>query len=120
MKPATSLWYGLLASPFAWAIQGLLGWFFGERICGTMSPAAVRLTVLALGAAALAVCLSAGASGWRTWRGVTAAAGPMQTDATDRVEFMALGGFLVSTVFAIGVVWAALSSAFIAGCGRMR
>jgi hypothetical protein len=120
MRTIASLWYALLAPPLVWAAQELLGWFFGERICGAMSPGAVRLTVLALGIAALAVCLSAGARGWRTWRGVTAAAGPVQTDATDRVEFMALGGFLVGCVFAIAVVWAALSSAFIADCGRMR
>jgi hypothetical protein len=115
-----TLWYPLLAPPAAWSIQELLGWFYGERICGTMSPAAVRWTVLAIGLAALAICISGCARGWRTWRGVTTAGGVLEADAHDRVEFIALGGFLVSTVFSIAVTWAALSSAFLFECGRMR
>jgi hypothetical protein len=115
-----SLWFALLAPPAAWSGQELLGWFFGERTCGSMTPAAVRLTVLGITVAALAVSIAGAARGWRSWRHSSAATDPLATDAEDRVEFMALGGLLVSVVFTIGIAWSGLSSAFLGDCGRMR
>lgn len=117
---ARSLWFALLAPPAAWAVQGLLGWFFGERVCGAMTPGAVRLTVLAITVAALAVSLACAARGWRTWRLSSAVEDPTAADAHDRVEFMALGGLFISVVFTIGILWSGLSSAFLKECGRMR
>lgn len=115
-----SAWFALLAPPAAWSAQELLGWFFGERTCGAMTPAAVRLTVLGISIAALVVSLAGVAYGWRSWRHNSAAADPLATDAPDRVEFMALGGFFVSVVFTIGITWSGLSPAFLGDCGRMR
>lgn len=117
---ARGLWYALLAPPAAWAVQGLLGWFFGERTCGAMTPASVRWTVLGISVLAFLVALAGISRGWSRWRARTAAPDVMGSEARDRIEFMALGGFLVSTVFAIAIFWGGLSSAFLFDCGHMR
>lgn len=114
------IWYGLLAPPSAWAIQELLGWFFGERTCAQMTPPAVRLVVLAISIVALLIAVSGISTGWTTWTRRTDAAGIVETDARDRVEFMAIGALFVSSVFAIAILWAGLSAAFLSDCGRMR
>jgi hypothetical protein len=40
-KPATTaecnLWFPILAAPASWIAQGGLGWFFGCRVCTSMS-----------------------------------------------------------------------------------
>lgn len=117
---AKGLWYALLAPPAAWAGQELLGWFFGERTCGALTPPAVRWIVLAISIAAFGIALAGISRGWSRWRERTAAGDVMDTEARDRIEFMALGGFLVSSIFAIAIVWAGLSTAFLSDCGRMR
>jgi hypothetical protein len=110
------LWIGLVAAPLAWAVQGLLGWFFGARVCGSMSIGAVRLTVGLVGVAALLVALGGIAVGLENWRVATAGPRP----AADRVEFMSFGGLLVSCVFVVAIGWAALNAVLVNGCGGMR
>jgi len=115
-----SLWFGLVAAPLAWTVQGLLGWFFGERVCVSMAPASVRVTLAVISVAALLVAITGIGTGLRTWRRASDAPHPVHAEAWDRVEFMALGGVLVSSAFAIGIFWAGLSSAFLFTCGRVR
>ena len=113
-----SLWFGLLAPPAAWALQEWLGWGFGERTCAELTPALVRWIVLGASVAALAIALLGMNRSWAMWH----AAGRDVADPEhhDRVDFMAFGGFLVSTIFAIAIAWGGLSSAFLSDCGRMR
>jgi hypothetical protein len=115
-----SLWYGLLAPPAAWAVQEWLGWAFGERTCGSLAPPMVRWIVTAISLTALVVAVVGISRGWSMWRRMTDASDPLASDHRDRVAFMAFGGFLVSTVFAIGIFWSGLSAAFLSDCGRMR
>jgi hypothetical protein len=110
------LWIGLLAAPVAWSVQGLLGWFFGARVCTSMSIGAVRLTVGLIGVAALVVAVGGFTVGLENWR--TASADPRP--AADRVEFMSLGGLLVSSTFLVAIVWACLNALLLNGCGGMR
>jgi len=117
---AKGLWFGLLAAPSAWAAQGLLGWFFGERTCGALTPPSVRLIVLLISVVALIVAIAGIVRGWSAWRRRSDAPNVIATDARDRIEFMAVGGLFVSAIFAIAIVWAGLSSAFLIDCGRMR
>lgn len=105
--------FALLAPPAAWAVQEWLGWFFGQRTCTALTPAAVRWVLLAVSLAALAVTLTGVARGWRLWR-------DNDPDHHDRVDFMAFGGLLVSGIFTIAVIWAGLSTAFLSDCGVMR
>ena len=110
-----SLWYGLLVPPTAWAVQEWLGWFFGQRTCSALEPPSVRWILLGVSVAALAAALVGVGRGWQAGR-------PTVTDIdhSDRVDFMAFGGLLVSSIFAIAIVWGGLSTAFISGCGWIR
>jgi hypothetical protein len=110
------VWYALLAPPAAWAVQGGLGWYFGEQTCGGLSPGSVRGIVLAISIAALAIALVGMNRAWRS-RG---ADDLLHGEHRDRAAFLAFGGFLVSTIFAIAIIWGGLSSAFLSDCGRMR
>jgi hypothetical protein len=58
--------------------------------------------------------------GWNTWPIDDDSSAGHAREHRDRISFMAFGGFLVSTIFSIAIVWAGLSSAFLSDCGRMR
>jgi hypothetical protein len=55
-------------------------------------------------------------AGMQSWREASA----RRRAAADRVEFMALGGVLVSAAFVVGIGWAGLSAVFLDVCGGMR
>lgn len=115
-----ALWFPLVGGPAAWMIQGLIGWWSGERLCSAMSIGAARGLTLVVTIVALAIAVGGIVLASRTWQRSSPTSHPMHTDATNRVEFMALGGVLVSSAFAIGIVWAGLSSIFLNACGRVR
>jgi hypothetical protein len=117
---AASLWFGILVGPAAWMVQELLGWFFGERVCGAMSIAGVRTTLAVISVAALAAAVAGAMTGWRNLRRATAGGRPLQTEGADRVEFMSMAGVLVSSVFALGIVWASLPAVMLNQCGHTR
>ena len=112
-RSADGQWYALLVPPAAWALQEWLGWYFGQRSCSSLEPPSVRLILLGVSMAALAAALVGVSRGWR-------ARCETDPDHRDRVDFMAFGGLLVSSIFAIAIVWGGLSTAFLADCGRMR
>jgi hypothetical protein len=109
-------WYGLLVPPVAWALQGGLGWYFGQRMCQGLTPPSVRWILFGVSIAALVLALVGVARGWNAWRAGIAA----DPEHRDRVDFVAFGGFLVSSIFALAIVWAGLASAFLFDCGWMR
>jgi hypothetical protein len=76
----------------------------------------VRWIVFGVSIAALLFALVGVARGWNAWRDNVAA----ESDHRDRVDFVAFGGFLVSGVFSLAIVWAGLSTAFLFDCGWMR
>lgn len=115
-----ALWFGILAGPAAWTMQGLLAWFFGQRICASMSIGGVRATLAAVSVGALAVAGAGAATGWRNLRRANPGGQTVEVDPSDRVHFMALAGLLVSVVFIIGIFWAALPSVLLRQCGYVR
>ncbi len=110
------LWFGLLAAPAAWVVQGLCGWALGARICQNLPVGRVRLIVGLASLGALAVAIAAVAVGLNTWR----RARTETRAAEDRVEFMSFGGVLVSTAFTVGIFWASLNAVFVRVCGESR
>jgi len=111
------LWFGILAAPAAWIAQGALGWFFGYRICTSMSIASVRTTLGVISVLAIAVTVVGLITGWRNYR---QSDGDVGVDAWDRVAFMSLAGVFVSAAFLVGAIWAGLTPVFLDSCGGMR
>lgn len=111
------LWFGLLAAPFAWTAQGALGWFFGGRICTSMSIPSVRLAIALVSLAAAALAAWGLLTAWRSWR-QTGDRGTFE--ARDRVAFMSMAGIFVSGSFLLGTLWAGLTPLLIDSCGGMR
>jgi len=109
-------WYGVLAPPAAWAVQEWLGWYFGQRMCQGLAPPSVRWILFGVSVAALVVALVGVARGWSAWRETVA----VDSDHRDRVDFVSFGGFLISCIFALAIVWAGLATAFLFDCGWMR
>lgn len=115
-----SLWFGLLAAPLAWTFQGLLGWWAGERICTDLSITGVRILVAIVSLLALIVALAGVAVAFRAWNAASSAPHVVHAEAWDRVEFMALGGLLVSSAFTLGIFWAGLPAVMLSACGHVR
>jgi hypothetical protein len=110
------LWFGLVAAPLAWIVQGLCGWLFGSRVCTQMSIGGARTVLGVLSVVAIATALGGIVVGLANWRTATRE----QIAAEDRVEFMSLGGLLVSSVFLLGIFWASLNAVFVNVCGGIR
>ena len=110
------VWAALLGAPTAWIVQGLAGWLIGARICAGASVSAVRITLIAVGVAAIVVSTASLAAGLTNWRTVNAEG----TSLHDRAAFLAFAGVFVSGAFTVGIVWATLNGLFIDACGGMR
>jgi hypothetical protein len=115
-----ALWFTLLAAPTAWTVQGLLGWWAGERICADMSIGGVRGLTALVSMLALIVALVSVATAWRAWAMASSAPHAIHAEAWDRVEFMALSGLFISAAFTLGIIWGALPSLMLSACGRVR
>jgi hypothetical protein len=115
--PEGRLWFGVLAAPAAWIAQGALGWFFGYRVCTSMSIASVRTTLGVISVLAIAVTIAGLITGWRNYRQF---GGGIGIEACDRVAFMSLAGVFVSAAFLVGSIWAGLTPVLLDNCGGMR
>ena len=118
--PPRRLWFAILVPPAVWIAQGSLGWFFGERGCTTMSLTTVRTVTGLISLAALGAVIAALIVGWGNWHRTSPHPDVRHVEGWDRMDFMAASGFLVSSIFVLGVVWAGLSSVFINVCGGTR
>jgi hypothetical protein len=110
------LWFALAAAPVAWIAEGLFGWFFGARICTAFSIPTVRLLIGGFSLVMLGTAVSGLVIGVRSWR----AAREVPRPPADRVEFMAIGGVLVSAAFVVGIFWSGITAAVLDVCGWMR
>ncbi len=115
MTDAARLWFPLVAPALAFGAEGAFGWWIGARICEHMSIASGRVVVAVVTLAMLAISAGALATALGSYR----RANPGGV-AADRVQFMALGGVLVSTAFLVGLVWFGLNAAFVHQCGGAR
>jgi hypothetical protein len=113
---ARRLWFPLVAPPLAFGVEGAFGWWAGAAICTSLSIGSARALVGIVSVAMLIVALVGLSMGIRGYRAASAAS----YAAVDRIEFLALGGVLVSTAFIVGLIWFGLNGIFIKGCGGMR
>jgi hypothetical protein len=115
-----SIWFALCAAPLAWLAQLLLGWYFGARICEPMSVGSVKAAVAIVSVIALATAVLSASLGWRNWRASTSMPHPVVSDASDRREFLALAGLLISASFTLAIAWGGFASIALVNCGRTR
>lgn len=124
-RPGKQAWFSIAGAPVAWFAQELLGWLVASQSCAQpdreaiLSPAAVRAVEIAIAAVALTVALLALRAGVAAWRHA-GDAHLRAVHAQDRPTFLAAAGIIVSIVFAVGIVWAGLSTALLPVCEAVR
>jgi hypothetical protein len=125
-QPPGQLWFGILGGPFAWALQGLLGWFVAAGGCGHANPslrwmtdAGVRASELTITVIALLIAVAALGVGLRAWRG-SADRSLAAVHARVRPDFVAASALLVSAVFLLAIAWAGLAAFILPACESMR
>ena len=110
------LWFPMIAPAAAWAAEGLFGWWAGAQICTSMSISGVRASVTIVSLVMLTVAVAALVMALSNWR----ESGARSHAESDRIEFISLGGVLVSSAFVVGIAWSGLSAAMLNVCGGMR
>jgi hypothetical protein len=118
--PPTRLWAGVLLAPAAWIAQGSLGWYFGYQACVGLTVGGARVALVVLSLVTLAIALAGWWIAWSSWGLTVPERHLFDIKARDRVEYMAAGGVLVSSIFALAIVWGGLSPLFLNECGGMR
>jgi hypothetical protein len=120
------LWFGVLGAPFAWALQGLLGWFVAAGGCGHANPsvrwlsdAGVRGAEMVISLIALLIALGALGVGIRAWR-ASADRSLLAVHARARPDFVAAAALLISAVFVLAIVWAGLADFILPACENVR
>jgi hypothetical protein len=121
------LWFGLAATAVAWVGLGVSDILITWRACvhreefggATVLPA-VHLAYIAVAASLLAIAAVAGTTSYRNWRALSPGSSFLKAEATDREEFMALLGVIVSVTLGMGIVWLSLPPLLIELCARVR
>jgi hypothetical protein len=121
------LWFGLIASAAAWAALGSIDILITWRACNGAPPFGAEIDrpgVTALFAviaiALLILSILAGIVSYRNWRALSNEKQLLRSDATDRSEFRALLGVIVSVTLGMGIVWLSLPPLVISLCARVR
>lgn len=124
VRSPAALWLAVVGAPAVWAAQGLLGWFIETQACagGTtwpLSSSGVKGIELAISAAAFATAALAFWVGLRHWR-VSSDTGIYGVHGRERHAFLAAVAWMVSGIFMLAIVWAALSVAMLPVCEGWR
>lgn len=118
---------GLMAAPFAWAVQMLVSEPLVAQVCfpgpapRTTALPGLAPALLVLGAACLAAGLGGLWSAWAAWRGSDDPAD--HVSALDRgtrpVGFLALLGMMGSALFSGAIVFTSVALLLVAPCGKL-
>jgi hypothetical protein len=125
--PAGRLWFGLIASVFAWISLGIIDILITWRACihpeqygaGSSQPGA-RAIYIATAALLFLVVIASGTTSYRNWRLISTQRRLLNATANDRQEFMALLGIFISITLGVGILWLAVPSLFLEVCARVR
>ncbi len=117
------LWFGIVAAPIAWAIQGLFGWYFGGADCvnGSMAGgSSLQVVSTIIGIAAALVAVAGIITGLRNWRQSGEAARLETAEGHTATQYIAAASTLVSSIFLIAIIWAGIGGAIVNACGSAR
>lgn len=123
----SKLWFGLTVSAVAWLLLGtvdlLLVWnecAHQQRYNGEGPHPVSRILSFAISMILLLVAVAGGVTSYRNWRSLSHQPNLMETNATDRREFMALLGVIISVTLGMGIVWLSIPPLLIQLCERTK
>lgn len=124
---STKLWFGLAGSVVAWLILGFLDLLIVWQACGYASlygvdkaRAYARVLSFAITLILFVVAFAAGATSYRNWRMLSHQRRFLEASATDRREFMAVLGVIISVTLGMSIVWLSLPPLLIELCVRAK
>jgi hypothetical protein len=103
------LWYGVLVPPLAWGAQSIFGVLLTGGVCDGGGPhPGARTALIAAGIIGLALAISGGLVGYRTWRQLEPDGRFLHAEGRERVQMLSLMGVYSGVVFSIAALWAGL------------
>jgi len=121
------LWYGFTAAPAAWALQGVIGVIVSAQLCpndlpnwGLIGENGVRLILGLITAFLFVVAISAGYVSLRNWQSLTGHDHLIHAQGSSRDAFLSVGGVLISSAFAAGLLWSGIPLIMLQQCMRAR
>ena len=107
-----ALWFGLLASPIAWALHLTLSYPLVPVVCA----AGWELLLHAITAATALVALAAGWVSWRSLQQIREDPEAVPVQARSRGRFMAVSGLLLSALFLLVILVEGLPVFLLSAC----
>jgi hypothetical protein len=122
-----SLWFGFATSAAAFTFLGFLDIIFVWQFCTHqtdygMHPVSlgVRWAFFLVALGLLALSVHSGVVSHGIWRRLSMERHVMEAQATERHEFMAALGVVVTIIMGMGIVWLALPAFIVNFCQRAR
>ncbi len=124
---ATRLWFGLAAAAAMWLTVGAADLLIVWQGCayaptygvGQRHVSAQRLSFV-IAAVLFVVAFAGGIISYRNWRALSQHGHFLNARATDRREFMAALGVIISVTLGLGIVWLALPPLMVQFCTRAK
>jgi hypothetical protein len=123
----SKLWFGLATAAAAWIALGFIDLMIVWQVCGYASEYGVertheiaRVASFIISVALFALAFAAGFISYRNFRAVSGERDLINASATDRREFMAVLGVIVSVTLGVGIVWLAIPPLMIELCVRTK
>lgn len=121
------LWFGLTVSAVAWLLLGtvdlLVVWnecAHQQQYSGEGPHPVSRIFSFTISLVLLLVAVAGGVTSYRNWRSLSHQPNLLETNATDRREFMALLGVIISVTLGMGIVWLSIPPLLIQLCERAK
>lgn len=125
--PPKRLWFGLAGTAVAWLTLGFLDCVIVWMTCAyeytgaSGAPhAGSRILSFIVGVAFFATALTAGFLSYHNWQRLSQRKHILNALATDRREFMALLGVIISITLGLGIVWLSIPPLLIEACQRAK
>ncbi len=125
--PPPRLWFGLVTSVVAWLGLGFIDLMIVWQVCGYAEKYGVdrvhedaRIASFVISLILFATALWAGLVSYRNFRAISRSRDVINANATDRREFMAMLGVIISLTLGAGIVWLALPPLMVQMCLRAK
>lgn len=121
------LWFGMIATGVAFAVDGYLGFVITWRTCfighgqfGALSVDGVRWLLAGITTALFILSVMGGRMSYRHWKHLSDSRDITHAESAGTTEFVAMLGFLCSITLSVGIIWLSLPLIFINLCMRAR